>query len=83
MQEPRPIGTTFTLKGSSYNQDSNYGEHAKIKFNEESHSLKFMVIDHDIDMFGRPVEIVKELHEGECPLCFGYHGMNTNCQRNV
>lgn len=82
MQELRAIGTTFTLKGSSYNQDSSYGEHAKIKFNEESHSLKFMVIDHDIDMFGRTFEIVKEIKPGECPLCSGFHGCTADCQRN-
>jgi hypothetical protein len=82
MKELRPIGTIFTLKGSSYNQDSNYGEHAKIKFNDEIHVLKFMVVDHDVDMLGRPVEIAKEIQPGECSLCGGYHGCTSECQRN-
>lgn len=81
MQEPRPIGTIFTIKGSSYNQDSSYGEHAKVKFNEETHNLNFIVVDHETDMLGRTIEISKEYHEGECILCQGYHGKNSNCQR--
>ncbi len=83
MIELRPIGTRFTLKGSSYNQDKSYGDHAINKFNEEEHALNFVIVDHGIDSFGVPYEIAKEIDEDQCHLCSGYHGDNSHCQRSA
>lgn len=80
MRELRPIGTKFILKGSSYNLASS-GNYL-YKVNEQEQNLLMVVIDHLDDDLGRTNEIITDIKEGQCYLCFGFHGDNSNCMRS-
>ncbi len=80
MKELRPTGTKFILKGSSYNLE-NSGNYL-YKVNEQEQELLMVVIDHFVDRDGLTKELVTDIKEGQCHLCFGFHGDNSNCMRN-